>query len=90
MDPRVFPVFWRSALLSLRAWWRVARQLFHEAMGAFFAVFAVYGIVAVWRAWRAHPVAWIIAFAIAYTVMMAAFSVLAFRRARQIGLENGK
>jgi hypothetical protein len=91
MDPRVMPVLWRSALVSLRAFWRVARQLFHEAIGAFFALFAVYGLIAAWRQWKGHPVIWLIAFSIAYTIMMAAFSVAAFRRARRIGqLEDGK
>lgn len=84
------PLFWRSALVSLRAWWRVARQLFHEAVGAFFALFAVYGVVAALRAWRVHSVRWIAAVAVAYTLMMVVFSVAAFRRARQIGLEGGK
>jgi hypothetical protein len=91
MDPRVLPLFWRSVLVSMRALWRVVRQLFHEALGAIFAVFAMYGVVAAWRQWKAHPVVWLIAFAIAYTILMAAFSVAAFRRARRIGqLENGK
>jgi glycerol uptake facilitator-like aquaporin len=75
----------------MRALWRVTRQLFHEAMGTIFAVFAIYGILAAWRQWKAHPVVWLIAFSIAYTLTMAAFSVGAFRRARRIGqLENGK
>lgn len=83
------PLFWRSAMLSVRAFWRVTRQLFHEAMGTFFAVFAVYGIMAAWRQWKTHPVAWVIAFAITYTLAMAAFSFASFRRARKIGLEDG-
>lgn len=82
------PLFWRSALVSLRAWWRIAKQLFHETMGAFFAVFAVYGLVAAWRSWKAHSVVWVIPLAVAYTLMMAVFSVAAFRRARQIGVES--
>lgn len=89
MNPRMMPLFWRSAMASLRAFWRVTRQLFHEAMGAFFAIFAVYGLTAAWRQWKVRPVAWVIAFAIAYTIAMAAFSVASFRRARKIGLEDG-
>jgi hypothetical protein len=91
MDPRVLPLFWRSAMASMCAFWRVVRQLFHEAMGAFFAVFAVYGVVAAWRQWRTRPVVWVIGFAIAYTIAMTSFSVASFRRARRIGqLQNGK
>jgi glycerol uptake facilitator-like aquaporin len=60
------------------------RQLFHEAMGAFFAVFALYGLLAAWRQWKVGSVRWLIGFAIAYAIMMAAFSFIAFRRARRI------
>lgn len=75
----------------MRTFWRLARQLFHEAVGAFFALFAAYGILAAWRQWKAHPVVWVIAFSIAYAIMMAAFSLAAFLRARRIGqLDNGK
>lgn len=84
------PLFWRSAMVSVRVFWRVTRQVFHEAMGAFFAIFAVYGVMAAWRQWKTHPVIWVIAFAVAYTLAMAAFSVASFRRARRIGLEDGK
>ena len=91
MDSRVLPVLWRSALVSLKAWKRATLQLFHEAMGAIFAVFSLYGVLAAWRQWKARPVVWVIAFSIAYTIAMAAFSFAAFRRARRIGqLENGK
>ena len=60
------------------------RQLFHEAVGAIFAVFSFYGGVAAWREWKAHSIRWLIAFAIGYALMMAAFSFVAFRRARRI------
>lgn len=85
------PVLWRSVLVSLRAWKRALLQLFHEAMGAIFAVFSVYGLLAAWRQWKVRPVPWLIAFAIIYTVLMAAFAFIAFRRARRIGpTEDGK
>lgn len=89
MNQGIAPLFWRSAMASFRAFWRVTRQLFHEAMGTFFAIFAVYGIMAAWRQWKVRPVAWVIAFAIAYTLAMASFSVASFWRARKIGLEEG-
>lgn len=91
MDSRILPVLWRSALVSWRAWKRAAVQLFHEAVGAIFAVFSLYGLLAAWRQWKTRPVAWVIAFSIAYTIAMAAFSFAAFRRARRIGApDEGK
>lgn len=91
MHPRLLPVLLRSSLVSLRALWRVTRQIFHEAMGTIFALFALYGAQAAWRQWKTHPIAWLIAFSIAYTIMMVVFSFFAFRRARRIGqLENPK
>jgi hypothetical protein len=91
MDPRLLPVLWRSTLVSLRAFWRVARQIFHEAVGTIFAVFALYGVLAAWRQWKVRPILWLIAFSLAYAVMMIAFSFVAFRRARRIGgWEDGK
>ena len=91
MDSRVLPVLWRSAQVSLRAWKRATLQLFHEAMGAIFAVFSLYGVLAAWRQWKVRPVLWLMIFAIAYTIAMAVFSFVAFRRARRVGqLENGK
>jgi hypothetical protein len=91
VNPRLPSLLWRSSLVSLRALWRVARQIFHEAMGTVFAVFALYGALAAWRQWKTRPIVWLIAFSIAYTIMMLAFSFMAFRRARRIGqLENTK
>jgi glycerol uptake facilitator-like aquaporin len=91
MNPRLLPVLWRSSLVSLRALWRVTRQIFHEAMGTVFAVFALYGGLAAWRQWKTRPIAWLIAFSIAYAIMMLVFSFVAFRRARRLGhLENMK
>jgi len=91
MNPRILPALWRSALVSWRTWKRATLQLFHEAMGAIFAVFSFYGVLAACRQWKTRPVAWVIAFSIAYTIAMAAFSFAAFRRARRIGTPgNGK
>jgi hypothetical protein len=85
MDSRTLPALKRSTGITFRAWWRALRQLFHETMGAFFALFAVYGGLAAWRQWKFHTsVRWLLAFAVLYALMMAAFSVVAFRRARKI------
>lgn len=78
------PVLWKSSGVTLRALWRVARQLFHEAAGTLFAAFAIYGFLAVWRQWKYRPVPWLMGFALIYAVMMAVFAIAAFRSARRI------
>jgi hypothetical protein len=84
MAARLMPVLWKSSGVTLRALWRVARQLFHEAAGTLFAAFAIYGVVAAWRQWKYRPVPWLMGFALIYAVMMAAFAFAAFRSARRI------
>lgn len=84
MNERAFPAFWQSARTFLRNLWRVARQVFHETTGTFFALFALYGALAAWRQWRYRPTPWVIAFAAIYALMMAVFAWGAFRRARRV------
>jgi hypothetical protein len=84
MAASLIPVLWKSLRVTSRALWRVTRQIFHEAMGALFAVFALYGALAVWRQWHSRPVLWVMAFAILYALMMAAWAYAAFRRARRV------
>jgi glycerol uptake facilitator-like aquaporin len=80
----MLPALRQSAGVTLKTFWRVARQLFHEAVGAFFALFAAYGLLAAWRQWHHRPAWWLVTFAIAYAVMMAAFAFGSFRRARRV------
>jgi hypothetical protein len=84
MPPRVWPVLWKSAGVTLRALWLVARQLFHEAAGTLFAAFAIYGLLAAWRQWKYRPVPWLMGFALIYAAMMAVFAFAAFRSARRV------
>jgi hypothetical protein len=84
MPASMLPALWRSILVTLRVWWRVARQLFHELTGALFIVFAGYGGFVVWREWKHHPAPWAIGFVVIYALMMAAFGFTAFRRARRV------
>jgi hypothetical protein len=84
MAASLIPVLWNSLRVASRALWRVTRQVFHEAMGTLFAVFALYGGLAVWRQWHSRPVLWVMAFAIVYALMMAAWAYAAFRRARRV------
>jgi len=84
MPSNLLPALWRSILVTLRTLWRVTRQLFHEATGALFGLFAAWAAFAVWRQWRQRPALWLMAFAIAYAIMMAAFALASFRRARRV------
>ena len=77
-------LLWQSIRVTLRVWWRVIRELFHETTGALFGVFAVFGAVVAWREWKHRPVLWILGAAVAYAIMMAIFAFGAFRRARRV------
>ncbi|MGA2898652.1 MAG: hypothetical protein ABSF40_00265 [Candidatus Acidiferrales bacterium] len=84
MATGVIPALWNSSKITLRVLWRAARQFFHEAMGALFAIFALYGAVAAWRQWHSKVAAWLLGFALVYAVLMAFFAVTSFRRARRV------
>jgi TRAP-type C4-dicarboxylate transport system permease small subunit len=84
MSERLVPALKQSFGGTARTFWRLARQFFHEAMGAFFAVFALYGVMAAWRQWHRQSVRWVVAFAIVYAVMMFGFAFASFRRARRV------
>jgi hypothetical protein len=84
MSGRMLVALWRSFLVTLRVFWRVTRQLFHEATGALFGLFAAYGAFVAWKQWRHRPVLWIMGIAIAYAVAMAVFAVGSFRRAKRV------
>jgi glycerol uptake facilitator-like aquaporin len=84
MPASLLPALWRSLVVTLRVWWRVIRQLFHEFTGALFLVFAAYGVFVVWREWKHRPGPWVIGFVVIYALMMGAFGFTAFRRARRV------
>ncbi|MGA3292772.1 MAG: hypothetical protein ABSE45_02180 [Candidatus Acidiferrales bacterium] len=84
MSAQLLPALWRSIVTTLRVLWRVTRQFFHEATGALFGVFAAWAAFAAWKQWRHRPVLWLMGFAIAYAIMMAAFAFASFRRARRV------
>ena len=65
-----------------RALQRIARQVFHETIGAMFFFFAVVGGVAAWREWQKGSAQWLVALSIGFALMMAAFAVASFRSAR--------
>jgi hypothetical protein len=84
MPANMLPALWRSIVVTLRTFWRIARQLFHEATGAFFGLFAAWAAFAAWKQWKQRPALWLMGFAIAYAIMMAAFAFTSFRRARRV------
>jgi glycerol uptake facilitator-like aquaporin len=63
---------------------RVLRQLFHEAVGAVFAVLALGWLNAALRAWTRDVARWLIGIAVAVALLFVFFAVTSFRRARRI------
>ena len=84
MPRNMLPALLRSLRVTLRVMWRLTRQLFHEATGAMFGIFAAWAAFAAWKQWRHRPVLWFMGLAIAYAVLMAAYSFGSFRRARRV------
>jgi multisubunit Na+/H+ antiporter MnhB subunit len=69
---------------GFRRLWRALKQLFHEAIGAVFAVLAVGWLNAALRAWTRDVAHWLIALAVSVAVLFAFFAVTSFRRAREL------
>ncbi len=68
----------------LHSFWRAARQLFHEATGAFFIVFAGIGALSAWRQWQRGSAEWLVAVSVAFTLMMGGLAAASFRSARRL------
>ncbi|PYT51667.1 MAG: hypothetical protein DMG43_13380 [Acidobacteria bacterium] len=69
---------------GFRRLWRVLKQLFHEVTGAVFAVLALGWLNAALRAWTRDVARWLIAIAVAVTLLFVFFAVTSFRRARKL------
>lgn len=69
---------------GFRRFWRVLRQLFHEMVGAVFAVLALAWGNAALRAWSRDGARWMVGMAVAVTLVMAFFSWTSFRRAQRM------
>ncbi|HKF26057.1 MAG TPA: hypothetical protein VKB24_08775 [Candidatus Acidoferrum sp.] len=69
---------------GFRRFWRALRQLFHELVGAVFAVLAFAWVQSAIRAWTRDGARWLIASALGVAAVMAVFSFTSFRRARRI------
>ena len=69
---------------GFRRLWRVLRQLFHEIVGAVFAVLALGWLNAAFRAWTRDTARWLVAMVIAVAAIFVFFAVSSFRRAKKI------
>jgi hypothetical protein len=64
--------------------WRTVKQIFHEVVGAMFAVLAFGWLNSAFRAWTRDVAHWLIALAIAVAGIFVVFAVSSFRRSRQL------
>ena len=69
---------------GFRRLWRVLKQLFHEALGAIFALLALGWLNMALRAWSRDATYWLIGISIGVGLLFVGFSVTSFRRARQL------
>jgi hypothetical protein len=64
--------------------WRVLKQLFHELVGAAFAVLAFGWLSSAFRAYTRDLAHWLVAVSIGVAILFLAFSFTSFRRARML------
>ena len=69
---------------GFRRFWRALRQLFHEAIGAIFAVLALTWLNIALRSWTRDVAYWLIAAAIAVALLFLFLAVTSFRKARKL------
>jgi hypothetical protein len=69
---------------GFRRLWRTVKQIFHEVVGAMFAVLAFGWLNSAFRAWNRDVAYWLIALAIAVAGIFVVFAVSSFRRSRQL------
>jgi hypothetical protein len=69
---------------GFRRFWRALRQLFHEMIGALFAVLALAWLNAAFRAWTRDAARWLIGLAVAVALLFVFFAVASFRKSRKL------
>jgi hypothetical protein len=69
---------------GFRRLWRTIKQIFHEVVGAMFAVLAFGWLNSAFRAWTRDVAHWLIALAVAVAAIFIVFAVSSFRRSRQL------
>lgn len=60
------------------------KQIFHEVVGAMFAVLAFGWLNSAFRAWTRDVAHWLIAVSVGVAALFLVFSVSSFRRSRQL------
>ena len=69
---------------GFRRLWRTVKQIFHEVIGAMFAVLAFGWLNSAFRAWTSDVAHWLIVMAVAVAGLFVLFAVSSFRRSRQL------
>ena len=69
---------------GFRRVWRALRQLFHEVVGAIFALLFLEWIGSALRFWSRDVAHWLIAMIAGVAALFLFFSVTSFRRARRL------
>jgi multisubunit Na+/H+ antiporter MnhB subunit len=69
---------------GFRRLWRTIKQIFHEVVGAIFAVLAFGWLNSAFRAWTRDVAHWLIVLAVAVAGIFVVFAVSSFRRSRQL------
>jgi hypothetical protein len=68
---------------GFQRFWRALKQLFHEVIGATFAVLALAWLNLALRSWTRDVAHWLIAAAVGVAALFLFFAVTSFRKARQ-------
>jgi VIT1/CCC1 family predicted Fe2+/Mn2+ transporter len=69
---------------GFRRLWRALCQLFHEVMGAIFAILAFAWLNSALRAWTHDVSRWLVALAICMVAIFIFFAITSFLRARKL------
>jgi len=69
---------------GFRRLWRTVKQIFHEVVGAMFAVLAFGWLNSAFRAWTRDVAHWLIVLAVGVAAIFVAFAISSFRRSRQL------
>ena len=69
---------------GFRRLWRTIKQIFHEVVGAMFALLAFGWLNSAFRAWTRDVAHWLIVLAVAVAGIFIVFAVSSFRRSRQL------
>jgi hypothetical protein len=69
---------------GFRRLWRTIKQIFHEVVGAMFAVLAFGWLNSAFRAWTRDVAHWLIVLAVGVATIFVVFAVSSFRRSRQL------